>query len=303
MSIAPRFVLSRFALVITLTAASVTGSASLRAQNQAPETLPSFEVAAVRENTSVGRDSGLRLQPGGRFVATNAPLQRLIAEAYGNPDPLQPYRVLGPGWIETTRYDITAKSSTEWGPASAGGPPMEARWMLRSLLAERFKLAAHHEPRELAIYELVMARTDGRLGPKLRKSKLDCDAVAADRRAGVPPPPPTGPMDPPQCGSMGGPSRILSGGLSMQQFARNLSARLERPVVNKTGLDGWFDFELNWTPEQMPAGPPPPGWTPIDPNGPSFFTAIQEQLGLKLESSKAQMDVLIVDRVERPTVD
>jgi uncharacterized protein (TIGR03435 family) len=104
------------------------------------------------------------------------------------------------------------------------------------------------------------------------------------------------------------PGSLSAGGLPLSQFAANLSGNLQRIVVDRTGLTGTFDVDLTWTPDQIPQqqGPRPPGapeFPPIDPNGPSLFTAVQEQLGLKLESTKAPVDVLVIDRAEKPMED
>jgi len=265
---------------------------------QAPERLPSFEVASVRKNTSGDGRANMRTQPGGRFVVTNALLKGLIAEAFemAVPPVLIDSRILGaPDWIGFERYDIVAKSSTEFRP-SPDGPDSNLLLMLRSLLEERFKLRTHRETRELPIYELVVARADGRLGPALHKSDVDCDAIAAALRAGTLPP--RQPNEPPPCRLMGGPARTIAGGATMRQLAMNLSVRLERLVFDKTGLAGRFAFTLAWTPDQIPKEAPPPGVPPIDPNGPSLVTALQEQLGLKLEPARRPVDVLIVDHVE-----
>lgn len=271
---------------------------------QPPERLPSFEVASVKKNTSGDTRSPMRTQPGGRFTATNARLKGLIATAFEMADSpsLVDSRILGgPDWIGSERYDIVAKSSTEFRP-SPDGPDRQLLLMLRSLLEDRFKLVAHRETRELPIYELVVARADGRLGPGLHKSDVDCDAIAAARRAGAPPPP-RKPNDPPPCGLMGGPARTIAGGATMQQLAANLTVRLERLVIDKTGLAGRFAFNLAWTPDQLPTEAPPPGVPPIDPNGPSLFTALPEQLGLKLQPAKGRVDVLVIDSVEHATED
>jgi uncharacterized protein (TIGR03435 family) len=285
----------------------------LHAQAQEPERLPSFEVMSVKENTSGPGRMQTVTQPGGRFVVTNAPLKLLIADAFLGAQPLAPSRVLGgPEWIDSARYDINAKASKDFQP-TPGGPPKEMLLMLRSLLEERFKLMAHLETRELPVYELVVARADGKLGPQLRQSTVDCDALVAAIRAGAPPPP-RQPNEPPPCGAMRGPARILSGGIPMQQFATMLSVALAddsgsvgrdqgRLVIDKTGLTGRFEFTLAFTPQQMPTAALPPGIPPIDPNGPGFFTALQEQLGLKLESAKGPVQVVVIDNVERPTPD
>ena len=270
------------------------------ASAQSPERLPSFEVASVKQNISGESRTRMQTQPGGRLIVTNARLKSLIATAFdmSEPQSLIDSRILGgPEWIGSERYDINAKANTEFKP-SPDGPPRELLLMIRSLLLERFKLKAHMETRELPIYELVLARVDGRLGPEMRKPAADCDAAIA---AGIPPP--RQPGEPPPCGLMGGPARTIAGGATMQQLAGNLSNRVERLVVDKTGLAGRFAFTLAWTPDRIPTEAPPPGIPQIDPNGPSLFTALQEQLGLKLEPAKGQVDVLVIDSVERPTGD
>jgi len=267
---------------------------------QTPERVPTFEVASVKRNTSGDSRAPMRTQPGGRFVATNVLLKFLIAAAFGMPDPpsLIDARILGgPEWIGSERYDINAKANIEFRP-SPDGPARELLLMIRSLLEERFKLKAHRETRELPIYELVLARADRRLGPEMRKPAADCDAAIA---AGIPPP--RQPGEPPPCGLMGGPARTIAGGATMAQLAANLSVRLERLVVDKTGLTGRFAFNLAWTPDRMPTAEPPAGVLPVDPNGPSLFTALQEQLGLKLEPARGPVDVLVIDRVEHPAAD
>jgi uncharacterized protein (TIGR03435 family) len=290
----------------------LSGAGTLRAQDQAAERL-TFDVASVKPNTSgSGRVQAL-VQPGGRFVATNAPLKLLIADAFLGAQPLALSRVFGgPDWIDSARFDINAKAAMEFQP-TPGGPPRDMLLMLRSLLEERFKLKAHRETRTLPIYELVIARADRMLGPELRTAALDCDALTAALRAGNPPPA-RQPNQPPPCGAMRGPARILSGGIPMQQLATMLTVAMAdangpagrdqgRLVVDKTGLTGRFEFTLAWTPEQMPTAAPPPGVPPIDPNGPSFFTALQEQLGLKLQSATGPVDVVVIESVDHPTAD
>jgi len=296
-------------LAMTGLATGVPGATSLRAQAQAPERLPRFEIASVKPSTEPTRFS---VQSGGRIVATQS-LKQHIADAFLGAQPLAQSRVLGgPAWIESARYEINAKAATDFQP-SPGGPPREMLLMLRSLLEERFKLKAHLETRELPIYELVVARADHTLGPQLRPSPTDCDALIAAVRAGGAPPA-RQPNEPPPCGAMRGPARILAGGVEMPQFASMLMLTMAdangpagrefaRLVVDKTGLTGRYAFTLAWTPEQMPTATPPPGVPPIDPNGPSFFTALQEQLGLKLESATRPVEVVVIDSVERPTPD
>jgi uncharacterized protein (TIGR03435 family) len=295
--------LSGAVMVVTGLTMAVPRATSLRAQAQVPERPPSFEVASVKENRSGDLRSPMRTEPGGRFTATNVLLKFLIAEAFMGPQPvhLSSRIVGGPDWIDSTRFDIIAKASTEFR-SSPEGPPNELFLMLRSLLEDRFKVRTHRETRELPVYELVVARADGKLGPQLRQSTANCDG----------PPPPRQPNEPPPCGAMRGPARVMAGGIPMRRFAEMLTAIMAvgtpasadgRLVVDKTGLSGRFAFNLAWTPEQMPTAAPPPGIPPIDPNGPSLFTALQEQLGLKLESAKGPVEVLVIDSVERPTPD
>jgi uncharacterized protein (TIGR03435 family) len=300
--ILPGAVLATISLAMAL-------SVSVPLRAQAPERLPRFEVASVKPSTNPTR---AQTPPGGGFIATQ-PLKLFIADAYLGAQPVAVTRVLGgPEWIESARYEINAQSNTQW-QFSPDGPDRNLLLMLRSLLEERFKLKAHIETREMPVYELVIARADRTLGPELRPSPNDCDAIIAAVRAGARQPA-RQPNEPPPCSGMRGPARVLAGGLPMAQFARMLTMVLAdangptgrdfgRLVVDKTGLSGRFAFTLVWTPERIPTEAPPPGIPPIDPNGPTFFTALQEQLGLELQASKAAVEVVVIDSVEPPTAD
>ena len=161
----------------------------------------------------------------------------------------------------------------------------------------------------MPVYALVVARADRNLGPQLKPSDTDCAAIMrAGRRGGGPPPTPaTG--ETMKCGMMVGPGRIAAGSVAMPQLSQMLSSRMGRVILDRTELTGNFDVTLEFTPDQMPqfpGGAPPPGappLPPIDPNGPSLMTALQEQLGLKLESTKGPVEVIVIDRVEQPTED
>jgi uncharacterized protein (TIGR03435 family) len=259
-----------------------------------------FEAASVKPNKSGEQGSSIRRQPGGRLTATNMPLRALITFAYQ----LQPFQLVGdPSWIRNETFDIVAKMEGDPPPVPPGqgfDPHMLA---MRTLLAERFKLTVHRETREMDIYALVVARPDGTLGPSLARTTTDCEALMAARRGGPPPGPP-GPNAPFQCGMRGTFGRLTVNAMPMSLFANNLSQRMQRVVVDRTGLSGNWDFELTFAPEP-PAGPPPPGveLPPVDPNAPSLVTAIQEQLGLRLQSTKGPVEVLVVDRIEQPTPD
>jgi uncharacterized protein (TIGR03435 family) len=265
---------------------------------------PAFEVASVKPNKSGDGRVAMLGQPGGRFNASNVTLQMLISTAYGTPQPLPNFQILeGPDWIRSDRFDIVAKAPADTPP----GPNSQMSLMVRTLLKERFGLVVHNEMRELPVYALVMARADRRPGPQLKPAAVDCAALMA-RGRGTAPPPTSQPGERPPCGVRLTGGNLAGGGSSMAQLAFAISRFVSRPVLDKTELSGSFDFDLQWTPEQMPPAAPagPPGAPPlpqIDPNGPSIFTAVQEQLGLKLESTKGPVDVVVIDRAERPTED
>jgi uncharacterized protein (TIGR03435 family) len=275
------------------------------ARAQAPPEKPKFEVASVRQNTNDDGKVMFGVQPGGRFTTINAPLWDLIRQAYA----VQRTQLVGaPDWTETARYDIVAKAEGgEIGPTLPGMPPGPLHFMLQDLLEDRFKLRAHHETREMPIYALTLARSDGKLGAGLRTSTVDCAAMRGRGRGGRvgPPPGPPPPGERPQCGMRIAPNQVVAGGMPLAQLTQMLSQFTQRIVIDRTGLEGNFDIDLTFTPERMPQGAPPPGAPPltIDPNGPSLFTALQEQLGLKLESERAPVEVLVIDHVERPTPD
>jgi uncharacterized protein (TIGR03435 family) len=294
----PRTVLIAAAAIV---AAGAMNELRVAAQAPAPDTKPpAFEVASVKQNKS-GENNGMMTGLlTSRFRATNVLLRQLITFAYQ----IQGFQIEGgPGWISSDRFDIVAKAEGNPPPQVPGGPPGLLRLMLRALLADRFKLILHHQTKELPIYALVMFRADGTLGRQIHRSDADCAAIrAAINRGGAPPPPPS--PDRPLCGITAGPGGLAAGGFPVSQLAASLSQELQRMVVDHTGLMGNFDLTLTWTPDQMPQGPAGgPDRPPIDPNGPSLFTALQEQLGLKLESTKGPVDVLVIDHVEQPTPD
>jgi uncharacterized protein (TIGR03435 family) len=282
----------------------VSVSVSWRVAAQGPR--PSFEVASIKPNKSGTNMVMIGNTPGGGITMTNMALRGIINFAYD----LQDFQLVdAPDWMANERFDIIAKASVETPVAPMGGrPDAVVRLMVQSLLEERFRLAAHREKRPLPIYNLVLARADGKPGPQLKASTVDCAAARSGGRGpgrGAPPPGPPAPGERPACGMFMSPGRLMAGGTPLSQLISPLSIFTRRIVVDKTGLTGGYDIDLVWTPDQMPSGPPPPGVTmpAIDPNGPSIFTALQEQLGLKLESQTSPVDVLVIDRVERPTAD
>jgi uncharacterized protein (TIGR03435 family) len=276
----------------------------------APGNAPSFEAASVKANKSGPGQTALFFQPGGRFRATNITLKMLIGAAYGTPQPLPDFQLIGgPKWMDSDRFDVVAKAPGDPQPGP-NGPPPQMFLMIQSLLAERFHLKVHYETREMPIYALVLARSDGKLGPRMTPSATDCAARMAEMRARGGPPAPPAPGERPPCGARMFPGNVSAGAMTMTQIVNGLArmSGLNRTVVDRTGLTGSYDFDLTFTPDQMPQGrgDPPPGAPPlpaIDPNGPSLFTALQEQLGLKLEPARGPVNVLVIDNVEPPTDD
>lgn len=282
----------RYIQFLVLAGAMLAGTGQVQAQ-QAP--LPKFEVASVKPNVDGPGKMQTTTRPGGVFLAVNTPLRLLIADAYIGNQPGAIDRIVGgPEWVQSARYDITAKAAREFRPTPPG-PPAEMLLMIRSLLEDRFKLKVHREPRELPAYELVVIRP-GAAG--LRKSDVDCDALFA---AGQVTRPEAGIR--PRCGISNGPVGptgdigLIAGAFSMSQFAQFLQ-RQGRPVIDKTGLSGRYDFDLAFA----PLGSSAPD-APSDPARPTFFVALEEQLGLKLQSTKGPLDVIVIDSIEQPVPD
>ena len=266
-----------------------------------PAVSMAFEAASIRPNKSGDFSQFIRRQPGGRMTVTNMPLRQLITFAFQ----LQQQQLVGgPSWIANDRFDIVAKMEGDPAPVAPGAGPDPLMLAMRTLLTERFKLVTHKETRDLEVYALTVARTDGKLGAAIKPSTTDCEALMAGRRGGGPPPPPPDPNGPVVCGLRGSFGRIQMGGFLVSEFARSLQGLAGRLVLDRTGLKGPYDLELSFA-QDRPNGPLPPGVEvpPADPNAPNVFTALQEQLGLKLESTKAPIEVLVIDSIEQPTPD
>jgi uncharacterized protein (TIGR03435 family) len=233
---------------------AAAGIAVARAQQ------PVFEVASVKRNISGDIRSGSRTLPGGRVNITNQRLRQVIRSAYGASD----IEVVGgPDWLDSERWDIVAVGGTD---------DRDAQWrlMLRSLLADRFKLVARVEQRERPVYGLVFARSDKMLGPSIQPTTCTDQNVCANTSANT--------------------SGITSGVITgtsrhLDDIGSTLSAYVERRVLDRTGLDARYDFELKWSEEV------------------SIFTAVREQLGLTLDAQRALVDVVVVETAERATED
>jgi bla regulator protein blaR1 len=279
----------------------VVNAPRVRAQAATPAQAVAFEVASVKPNTSPNRGGPFGPQPGGRFVATNAPVSYLIRFAY-EPSPwnrdLDSFQMSGgPDWLTADRFDVNAK-------APADVPLIQMRRMVQALLIDRFKLRVRYETRERPLYRLVLARADGRLGPQLRPTALKC-AQPIDPFAGFPR------GDGVPCGYFGmsptidpgsGTSNQAFRGMTMEGFARRLQSYLGRAIVDRTGLAGYYDGDFEFTAEI--AIPPPPPGRPHPYEGrvfPSIFSVLPQQLGLRLESGRGPVDVLVIESIERPT--
>jgi uncharacterized protein (TIGR03435 family) len=258
--------------------------------------LPAWDVSTVKPSSPDERGLMIQFTPDGIKIK-NVPLWFIVREAFG----LENDRLVGgPGWSRTSSFDIEGKVAPEDAPKLKAMKIDEKRQMVVTLLEERFGMKFHHETRDLPMYELVVARG----GVKMQASK--------PTNPDDPPSPPPAPGQLPKLGRhslmMNGRGHIESTGTDMSSLARVLSGQLGRTVVDKTGLTGDFDYKLDWTPDEMaPAmtksGNPTPGDNPPsqDAVGPSLFTALEEQLGLKLDSTKGPSDVIVIDELDQPT--
>ena len=237
---------------------------SIRVFGQSPASLPTFEAASVKPNKSGDRNVSIRRSPG-RFTTTNTTLKMLITFAYD----IRGHQLSGgPSWLDSDRYDIVAKAE--------GADPSEAqlKQMVQALLADRFQLTIHREMKEMPVYALVV----GKNGSKLHQAEG------------------TGPQ------MRMGRGQLTAQKVSLELFAKQLATQLGRSVIDSTGLKGDFDFKLEWTPDaNQPMGLKEgvDGPAPADSSGPTIFTAVQEQLGLKLEAQKGPVELLVIDRAEK----
>jgi bla regulator protein blaR1 len=250
-----------------------------------------FDVASVKPNAGGGGRGSLGSLPGGRFHAQNQTVRSLIQMAYH----VQDFQIsAGPGWINSERYDVEAKAE--------GNPPRQQIMgpMLQALLGDRFKLKLHRETKELPIYVLVAAKG----GLQLKPAKLAGNCAAHYEKE--------------SCAEIRrGPYSVDTAAIGMEEFTGILSLVLGRVVIDQTGFKGLFDAHLEFTPEEVALAGlgAPPGEDAMPKGGsrggrsedaapyrPSISRALQEQLGLRLESTKGPVEILVVDRVDRPTV-
>jgi uncharacterized protein (TIGR03435 family) len=241
------------------------------AKSMASDAPMAFEVATIKPSKPGTPGKAITMRGPGQFATVNTSLADLITFAYG----IHLRQVTGgPSWLESDLFDITAKPEAEGIPNAN-----QLKGMIQKLLADRFKLAFHHDKKELSVYAIVV----GKNGPKLTKSAGDPNGLPGLFFRGL--------------------GLLPASNASISDLAGVLqSVVLERPVVDQTGLSGRFDFELKWTPDASQFGGRGGGAPQNNPDAPpDLFTAMQEQLGLQLKSTKAPVDVLVIDRVEKPS--
>ena len=250
------------------------------------QTGPAFEVATIKLNRDGADAPRIGNAGGGRWQMIKLPIRSLLLSAY----PADTSEIVGmPGWVASDTYDVIGKTAE-----NATYEQQQA--MLRTLLAERFQFKGRLESLDRPIYSLVLNRRDGRLGPQMRKYEGDCDKLSAATPPAERPTMPTPSNGAPACGMMFGGNRILAGGIALRMLAQNITQAAGRVVFDKTGLEGRYEISLSYN--QNPSTGSDPGGDTV-----SIFTALQEQLGLKLEPDRGPVRVLVVDHIERPTPD
>lgn len=249
-----------------------------------------FDVSSIRANVTGELGGDTRRLPDGTYTATNISIHNLLPLAW--PTEGFEYRNL-PDWARRDRYDVTVKPPP-------GASPAQIQEMWRALFKRRLKLEAHIEVREGPIYALVLARADGRLGPQLKPSPHDCAALAAAAAAAPVVSRPTAPSADEvmaTCGSLFLPGRVFIGGTLLSTFARSLSSSVGRIVEDRTGLQGYYALTLT-TAVTARAGADA---APDAGDAPSIFTALEEQLGLRLEPATKPLQTVVIDHIEPPT--
>ena len=258
---------------VTAEAAWPIPTAPAALKPMSPDANPGFEVASIKP-TPPDTQGRLYTVKGRQFLTINTSVANLITFAYG----VHERQIInGPEWTTKDHYDVTGVPDVDGAPNSR-----QMRSMIQKLLADRFKLTFHRDKQELPVYALMVAKN----GPKLTKSAGDPNGLPSLLFRGL--------------------GLLPAQNATMTDFANVMqSAVMDRPVVNQTGIEGRYDFTLNWTPDDsqfrsMGARVPPP---PENQTVPGLFTAIQEQLGLRLEPTRAAAEVLVIDKVEKPTPD
>ena len=289
-------------LIMAIAALAASGLAGLAQTVPTPPNArtPAFEVTSVKRNVTPDDPSFIASQPG-RFVATGMPIAAVITHAYG----LRPVQLIGvPKWVEVDEFDVVGK-------VPDGTPAGEITAMLRRLLSDRFNLRAHIEQKEMPVYSLVADRANG--SSKLPAASTNCDAA----QAGAPDPPDgDGKLTEDSAGSQQCREQMRASfksgrllltmvkpGTTMPALARTLSGYVDRIVLDRTSLSGSFDVSLEFDVNKKIADDASRGDALPAESGPSLFTALQEQLGLRLRPERGKVDVLVIDRIDQPAPD
>jgi uncharacterized protein (TIGR03435 family) len=272
-----------FAILATNDALSQQGTIPAQGADAEPTTPPRFDVISVKPNKTADTMSRARLDADG-LAAENVTVHMLLLESYQ----LNEDQLLGePAWAKTDRFDIHAKVAGPDVAKLAKLSTKDRRSMFRQVLAEQFQLTTHVETRQLPVYVVTVAKG----GPKFKQHVPDPAHPERENGSGW---------------FSWGRGKLVAQGPTMAYFLFALSLELRHTFVDKTGLTGNYDFSLEWTPDDMlaPSQGNSDGALPVEGNsGPSIFTAIPEQLGLRLESTKGPVQVLVIDHVARPPVD
>lgn len=266
------------------------------------QNVPSFEVASVKPSKP-GTSRGQIGAAGERLTVTAWTLSELMRLAYAQGPSLHRFQITGgPDWIDNERFDITATFDEAKLPK---GAPSVLQDLLRVLLVERFKLTVHEETKEAPIYNLTLASRDGQLGPKLRRSTYPCPDLSAG------PPPPPDPERLTNCSPIRvGYGTLSARGAQMEQLVLSIPNfyGIGRIVVDRTGLAGNFDMDMEWAPMTQFRQPgnvdPPPDFADRAVNAlPTLFVALKEQLGLALEPARGPVRSIVIEHAERPSPD
>jgi uncharacterized protein (TIGR03435 family) len=237
-----------------------------------------FDVATIKPSTVDNGDFAVRSLPGGTLICTGVTLRMLVMEAYE----VKAFQISGgPSWVGTARWDLEAKLEGVQGRL----PPAQERLMLRALLEDRFQLKVLSETKEMPVFALVVAAAGSKLTPHVGEAI----PIGQRFRLGL------------------GLYSVKQGNIA--RLVTELTRQLWRPVIDKTDLKGEYDFTLEWTPQPGQGGPeslglppqPLESAPPVNPDGPSIFTALQEQLGLRLDSQKGPVEVIVIEHVEKPS--
>ena len=257
--------MSKFLLLLTLTAFLEYSKIETAQQPASPQ--PVYDVVTVRVNNGLAQNTSVNIDPTA-FRAENVPLKHLLVNAYG----IRPGLMFGlPAWASTTRFDIYAKVTDPNLKTLSSLSKEQRQAMVAAILADRFHLKVHTETKTLPVYELMVAKDGPKLTPSAHPDPLGIGQMDVHN------------------------TDIVATQLTLSELAGNLSAPLDRTVIDKTGLTGQYDLHLRWTPDTVAADNAPADAPP------NLFTAIQEQFGLKLQPAKGPVETLVIDHVELPT--